>query len=90
MTRDDLEDVREFGPLQQILFGSGSFLFSGAFWLAITLLIEHAGHYEEYGFGFLLCAISMIAGGTLAYVGYRLFRMKQARLDKYFPERVPR
>jgi len=86
VTRDDLAEMRNLGTFQQLLFGIGSFLFSGAFWLVVTMLIEHVGHYSDYTNGFLVCAVAMLSGGALTFVGWRMFQMKQKRLDKYFPK----
>jgi hypothetical protein len=44
--RDDLKDAKAFGWMQQALYGVGTFLFSGAFWLLADLI---ANQDEEKG-----------------------------------------
>lgn len=83
VTMDDLREVRGFGIAQQILFGSGAFFFSGAFWEMVRTVAEQP-HFEFTPW-MMVYVISMVAGGMLASVGVYLFLAKQRRLDKYFP-----
>lgn len=88
MTRDDLREVRALGWMQQSLFGIGSFLFSGAFWLVIELIAhqeEERGKFELTAW-MGMCFLSMIAGGVLVGVGLLLFRLREKRLDKFFKD----
>jgi hypothetical protein len=87
VTRGDLEAAVELGGLQQILTQVGTFLFSGAFWLLIELVVRESE--KPQGFVFTawmgMCLLSVFAGGSVSYAGWRLFRLKQANLKKYFP-----
>lgn len=83
VTRDDLREIRDGNALQQLLFGVGTFFFSGAFWLSLELL----AHQERFAITpwITACGLSMLFGLTLAVVGLRLQWMRQDRLNKYFP-----
>lgn len=83
MTRDDLREIRSLGWLQQSMFGVGTFLFSGAFWLFCSIVAEQKTFEFTSWMG--MCVISMICGVALGAVGLTLFGMKQKRLNKYFP-----
>jgi hypothetical protein len=86
VTRDDLREVKTFGWLQQLLSSVGTFLFSGAFWLAATLLAEHWGESKKFVPWFVVCTVSAIAGAALFCVSLVLSWQKSKRLDKYFPK----
>jgi hypothetical protein len=83
VTPDDLRETREINALQEVLFGVGTFFFSGAFWLLLHLL----AHQDRFAITAWMaaCALSMLFGLTLAIVGLRLQWMRQDRLKKYFP-----
>jgi hypothetical protein len=87
VTRDDLREVKGLGWLQQSLFGVGTFLFSGAFWLFWSLIAEQTKFDFTAWMG--MCVISMIAGLAVAAVGLTLFALRQKRLNKYFPTNDP-
>ena len=80
--RDDLREIRSLGWLQQSLFGTGTFFFSGAFWLLMDLV----AHQEraEFTAWMGMCVLSMIFGIMLGGVGLVLFSLRQRRLNKYF------
>jgi hypothetical protein len=82
VTRDDLREIQMYGWMHQLLFGVGSFLFSGAFWLLIELLIKEK--FSDIVPWVLACGACIAAGGALSGVGLVLFFMKQKRLEKYF------
>lgn len=84
VTHDDLREVRDLGTIHQILFGTGMFLFSGAFWESVRTISEQTTFAFTAWLG--MYAVSMIAGLVLAGIGAYLFHSKQRRLDKYFPE----
>ena len=78
----DLREIKTLGWVQQTLYGSGTFFFSGAFWLIIELM----AHQEKFAFTpwMGVCIISMAAGVILAAVGLVMFSLRQKRLNKYF------
>lgn len=82
VTRDDLREIRTFGWMQQVLFGIGMFLFSGAFWLLMEL-IANEQHFE-FTLWMGMCIISMAGGGIIGIVGLVIFTLRQKRLGKYF------
>ena len=84
MTRDDLREVRAFGWMQQVLFGAGTSLFSGAFWLLMALLANE--QHFEFTAWMGMCVIGMVAGAALGLIGLVIFNLRQKRLDKYFLE----
>jgi len=90
--RDDLQEIKTFGWLQQVLFGTGVFFFSGAFWLLMELLahqeMEEKGKFEFTAW-MAMCVLSMGFGATLSLVALILFWLRQRRLTKYFPATAP-
>lgn len=84
VTEDDLREAGTVGWLQEGTAGVGLFFLSGAFWLLAALLAEHGNEPEFYPWYFV-CFITVVFGGVLTWVGARLFRLKQKRLSKYFP-----
>jgi hypothetical protein len=83
VTRGDLRELLTYGWLHQSLTGVGTFFFSGAFWLLAELL----AHQEHFIFTSWMatCIISMIFGAVLASCGIIIFRVKQKKLEHYFP-----
>jgi hypothetical protein len=84
--RSDLRELTELGWLQEGLGAAGVFFFSGAFWLAATLAVEHSGNLENYWAGFGFCGLSMLFGTVLIWVAHRHFRMRESRITGYFSE----
>jgi hypothetical protein len=82
VTHDDLREVRDLGTIHQILFGTGLFFFSGAFWELVRLITEQTKFEFTAWMG--MYVVSMVAGAILASVGTYLFHTKQSRLNKYF------
>jgi hypothetical protein len=82
VTQDDLREIKTLGWVQQALYGTGTFFFSGAFWLIMELM----AHQEKFEFTpwMGVCIISMASGVVLAVVGLIMFSMRQKRLSKYF------
>jgi energy-converting hydrogenase Eha subunit G len=85
VTKEDLREVSTIGWLQEGAAGFGLFFLSGAFWLLVTLIAEHGKDPNFYPW-YLACAVISVCGGILVFVGARLFLLKQARLEKYFPQ----
>jgi hypothetical protein len=79
-----LRELSTFGWLQEGLGAAGTFFFSGAFWLLVTLLVEHLEEIKKYAPWLMLCVISMIFGGILIWIGYSHFRLKQDRINDIF------
>jgi hypothetical protein len=82
VTHDDLREVRDLGANHQILFGTGIFFFSGAFWELVRLITEQTKFEFTAWMGMYI--VSIVAGAILAGVGAYLFHSKQLRLNKYF------
>jgi hypothetical protein len=82
VTKDDLQEVRTFGWLQQSLFGTGTFFFSGAFWLLMELLSRE----PKFTAFVAMCILSMAFGAILGAIGLVMFAIRQRRLNKYFEE----
>jgi hypothetical protein len=81
-----LRELSSFGWLQEGCGAAGTFFFSGAFWLLLTMLFEHGDEYKKYVPWFLMCIISMIFGSVLLWVGYSHFKLKQDRISEIFRE----
>lgn len=89
MTRDDLREIKGFGWLQQALFGTGTFFFSGAFWLLAELLSHEEKDKFEFTAWMGMCVVSIIAGLTLIGTSLILYNLREKRLGKYFKEAPP-
>ena len=82
--KNDLEEIGEFGWLQEGAGAAGMFFFSGAFWLAANILVEHFGALDKYVGGFAFCAISTLFGIVLLWIAKKHFSMRDARIQDYF------
>jgi len=82
--RGDLREIADFGWLEQGAGAAGMFFLSGAFWLALSLLVEHSGELSNYWAGFVICGLSMLFGAVLVWVAHRHFRMRENRINDYF------
>jgi len=87
VTKDDLREISSVGWLQEGAAAVGLFFVSGAFWLLMTLLAEHGKNKEFYAW-YLACLVIMVCGGVVMWVGVSLYRLKQRRIDKYFPDQT--
>jgi hypothetical protein len=81
VTADDLREIRAFGWLQQSIFGTGAFFFSGAFWLFCEILSNQQKFEFTPWMG--MCAVSMVFGAVLVGVSGIMFWLKQKRQKKY-------
>ncbi len=86
VSRPLLEELSTFGWLQEGAAAAGTFFFSGAFWLLVTLLVEHNDEIPKYAPWLLTCIVSMLFGAALVWVGYHHFRLKQNRIREIFRE----
>jgi hypothetical protein len=82
--KSDLRELSTFGWLQEGAGAVGMFFVSGAFWLAITLVVEHAPELSKYWPAFVLCLLSILFGGVLLWISHRHFQMRDARINDYF------
>jgi hypothetical protein len=82
--RSDLREMAEFGWLEEGAGAIGVFFFSGAFWLAVTLLVEHWEDLGKYWSGFLLCLLSVFFGLSLIWIAHRHFKLREQRINDYF------
>jgi predicted transporter len=82
VTKDDLREIKGFGWLQQGLFGSGTFFFSGAFWL-LAELVSH-NEKSEFTSWMAMCILSILFGLVLISIGLFLHYLREKKLDKYF------
>lgn len=84
VTRNDLMEIGTFGWLHQSLFGVGMFFFSGAFWLAASILSEQKQF--QITPSLTLCAVSMVFGLILAVVGVVIFCVRQRKIKSRLPK----
>jgi hypothetical protein len=82
--RSDLREISEFRWLETGTGAAGMFFLSGAFWLAVTLLVEHQDDLGKYIGGFALCTLSVLFGLALLYIAHRHFKMRETRIRGYF------
>jgi hypothetical protein len=86
VTQADLREAVSLGVLQQVLIQTGTFFFSGAFWLFIDLIIRQAEGSAPFRptpwMG--VCLLSIVFGVVLAVAGWAIFLMKQEKLRRYF------
>lgn len=87
VTESDLRETVEFGALQTALIQTGTFFFSGAFWLLIEQIVRQSEATSQFKFTpwMAMCVLSMIFGIALAVAGWRLFLLKQDKIKRYFP-----
>lgn len=88
VTESDLREAVEFGFLHQVLIQSGTFFFSGAFWLLTELVIKQTEISPSFKITpwMGVCGLSMLFGSVLNFAGWRLYVAKQKKLEKYFPK----
>lgn len=82
--KSDLREISEFGWLEEGAGAVGLFFFSGAFWLAVTLLSEHSTNLKTYLPWFGVCLLSMLFGVALLWIAHSHFKMRKNRIDDYF------
>jgi hypothetical protein len=84
VTRDDLREIGTIGWLQEGAAAIGLFFASGAFWLLMTLIAEHGNDRGFYPW-YLACVVIVVCGAALLFIGLRLYRLRQQKIDKYLP-----
>jgi len=74
--------------LHEAMIQTGTFFFSGAFWLLIELLVRGSESQEGLHFTswMAMCLLSMVFGGLLAFFGWRVVVMRRTKLKNYFPD----
>lgn len=85
--RSDLREIAQFGWLEEGVGAAGVFFFSGAFWLALTLLAENFDDLKKYVPWFVICLVSILFGAVLLWIAHRHFIMRQQRIEDYFKEK---
>jgi hypothetical protein len=88
VTENDLRESIQFGVLQEVLIQSGTFFFSGAFWLLIELVIKQSERKPpqfEVTPWMGVCSLSILFGVILAVAGWTIFLLRQKKLKGYFP-----
>ena len=84
VTKDDLREIRAFGWMQQGLLVSGTFFFSGAFWLFIELVAHQSENGKfEFTSWMGMCVLSMGFGTILGVIAWGHAILRQRRLNKY-------
>jgi tetrahydromethanopterin S-methyltransferase subunit C len=81
VSRYDLKEVGEVGVLQEGVGAAGVIFVSVGATEAINILVEHhatLGDYVGWLFG---CGSAMLFGVVLIVVGYRVFKMKQKKIE---------
>lgn len=82
---DDLREIRALGPLQQSLFGVGTFFFSSPVWLLVSLIANQPKFAFTAWMGMYF--LSIVFGVILAGIGIILYVLRERRLNKYFPQK---
>jgi hypothetical protein len=85
--KSDLRDISQFGWLEEGAGAVGVFFISGAFWLAITLCVEHSDQLAKYLFGFIFCGICILFGVVLVWIAHSHFKMRRTKIEGYFTRR---
>lgn len=82
VNKADLEALQETNLLQAFTQSFGIFLMSGAFWI----LVQEAAKAGTLQFTAIngACAASIVVGAAFTFVGYRLWKMKNKRIDDMF------
>ena len=84
VNRSDLEDILEFDASEVWFGGFGTFLASGAVWLAVEKVLEQ----EVYQMTPLLwvCLLCVCVGAFLIYQGFKMHGRKRSRIERIFSE----
>ncbi|MEG3155825.1 hypothetical protein [Sphingomonas sp. RB1R13] len=78
----EIKDATSSAFEERMLSVVGTFFASGAFWLGVDKLISEGPANPV----FLVCLISMVCGGVVAWTGYRQSARRVNRLERYCPE----
>ncbi len=87
VNRTDLEDIKEFDGLQAIFSSLGMFFVSGGFWLGVEKVLEQSKITMTPVI--FLCAVSILLGAVLFFVGWRMRYRKVSRIERIFDETRP-
>lgn len=81
----DLKDATASATEETLLSTGGTFLASGAIWLGIERLVTVGWQDQLFG----VCAVAILAGSILSFVGHRQRSRRVTRLMRYCPKDTP-
>lgn len=78
----DVNELRDMGNASHeefMQFVAGEFLMAGAFWLGVERFVTVESWQVDLLFW--ICVVSFVAGGVIAWFGYRQLRRRQKRIE---------